>query len=64
MRLVCAFLLSSSILTAWELLPATGPGEDLDLETGAGLFKNPEDLQNFEKRIHVEENEINNLDLN
>lgn len=49
---------------AQEQTPATEAGEDFDLYGVIGLFEDAEDLEDFEKRINQEENEINNLDLN
>lgn len=47
-----------------ELTPATEAGEDFDLYGVLGLFEEAEDLEDFEKKINSEDNDINNLDLN
>jgi hypothetical protein len=44
--------------------PATEAGEDFDLYGAIGLFEESEDLQDFEKKLNRQENEVNNLDLN
>ncbi len=61
---ITLFLVSSIFLYAQEQTPATEAGEDFDLEAVVGLFEDAEDLEDFEKRINSEDNEINNLDLN
>jgi hypothetical protein len=43
---------------------ATEAGEDFDLYAAISLFENAEDLEDFEKKLNSEENDVNNLDLN
>jgi len=57
-------LLSNSILIAQEQEPATEAGEDFDLYGVLGIFEESEDLEDFEKKINSEDNDVNNLDLN
>ncbi len=40
------------------------PGDNFDLYGAMELFKNAESLEDFEKAINTEKNQINNLDLN
>ncbi len=49
---------------AQEQTPATEAGEDFDLYGVIGLFEESEDLEDFEKKINSEDNDVNNLDLN
>lgn len=49
---------------AQEQTPATEAGEDFDLYGVLGLFEESEDLEDFEKKINSEDNDVNNLDLN
>jgi hypothetical protein len=44
--------------------PATEAGEDFDLYAAIGLFEESEDLEDFEKKLNSEANDVNNLDLN
>lgn len=64
--LMTALIMFFAIYTivAQDETPATEAGEDFDLEAVVGLFEEAEDLEDFEKKINEEENEINNLDLN
>ena len=63
-------IISSLVITclinvhAQELTPATEAGEDFDLQGVIGLFENSTDLEDFEKKINSEKNDVNNLDLN
>ena len=43
---------------------ATEAAEDLDLYGVAELLQRSESLEDFEKRLNLESNEVNNLDLN
>lgn len=40
------------------------PGDNLDLQGVMELFKNSQNLEEFEKAINTESNQVNNLDLN
>lgn len=51
-------------LRAQELTPATEAGEDFDLYGVVGLFEESEDLEDFEKKLNSQDNDVNNLDLN
>jgi hypothetical protein len=51
-------------LSAQDTDPATEAAEDLDLYGVAELLKASESLEDFEKRLNQESNEVNNLDLN
>ena len=44
--------------------PATEAGEDFDLYGAMSLFEEAEDLEDFEKKLNSESNDVNNLDLN
>ncbi len=44
--------------------PATEAGEDFDLYGVISLFEQSEDLEDFEKKLNSEDNDVNNLDLN
>ena len=57
-------LLVNTLLIAQEQEPATEAGEDFDLSGVLGIFEESEDLEDFEKKINSEENDVNNLDLN
>jgi hypothetical protein len=58
-----AFAASPAVM-AQEAEPATQAAEDLDLYGVAELLKASESLEDFEKRLNQESNEVNNLDLN
>ena len=58
-----AFVFSSNLL-AQELTPATEAGEDFDLYAAIGLFEEAEDLEDYEKKLNEDSNDVNNLDLN
>ena len=51
-------------LQAQEMEPATEAGEDFDLYAALSLFQNAEDLEDYEKLLNDEANDVNNLDLN
>lgn len=57
-------LLMLCYVYAQEHTPATEAGEDFDLYGVIGLFEESEDLEDFEKKINGEDNDVNNLDLN
>jgi len=59
-----SLLLVSSFIYAQDQEPATEAGEDFDLYGVLGIFEESEDLEDFEKKINSEENDVNNLDLN
>lgn len=40
------------------------PGDNFSLEGALDLFKNSKDLEDFEKKLNIEDSGINNLDLN
>jgi len=61
---VILLLTLNSLLLAQEQEPATEAGEDFDLSGVIGIFEESEDLEDFEKKINSEENDVNNLDLN
>ena len=44
--------------------PATEAGEDFDLYAVMGLFEDAKDLEDFEKKLNSQDNDVNNLDLN
>lgn len=57
-------LLMLCYVYAQEQTPATEAGEDFDLYGVIGLFEDSEDLEDFEKKLNGEDNDVNNLDLN
>jgi hypothetical protein len=59
-----AALLITPALLAQDAEPATEAAENLDLYGVAELLKDSESLEDFEKRLNQESNEVNNLDLN
>jgi hypothetical protein len=59
-----AALLITPALLAQDAEPATEAAEDLDLYGVAELLKESESIEDFEKRLNQESNEVNNLDLN
>lgn len=63
---ITAFLLliMFNIVYAQEQTPATEAGEDFDLYGVIGIFEESEDLEDFEKKLNSEDNDVNNLDLN
>jgi hypothetical protein len=62
--IVAAALAGSPALLAQDAEPATEAAENLDLYGVAELLKASESLEDFEKRLNQESNEVNNLDLN
>jgi hypothetical protein len=58
------FLFQTCFVFGQEQTPATEAGEDFDLYGVIGLFEESEDLEDFEKKINGEDNDVNNLDLN
>ncbi len=54
----------TSILFAQAQDPATEAGEDFDLYAAISLFENAEDLEDYEKKLNSQDNDVNNLDLN
>jgi len=44
--------------------PATEAGDDFDLYGAIGLFEDAEDIEDHEKKLNSEANDVNNLDLN
>ena len=59
--ILCVIL---SNVNAQEQQPATEAGEDFDLYGVISLFEEARDLEDFEKKINSEDNDVNNLDLN
>lgn len=57
--LFCSFLQSQS-----EVEPTGFDGDHFSLEGAIDLFKNSSSLEDFEKKLNEEKNNINNLDLN
>ena len=66
MRLIVTQLLLFMVffVHAQEQTPATEAGEDFDLYGVIGLFEDSKDLEDFEKKLNGEDNDVNNLDLN
>jgi hypothetical protein len=68
-RKIVAFIFAAALsitptLLAQNAEPATEAAEDLDLYGVAELLKDSQSLEDFEKRLNQESNEVNNLDLN
>ncbi|MEO1260047.1 MAG: hypothetical protein AAFZ15_14735 [Bacteroidota bacterium] len=64
-------VLSLFLLPAWTNAQSTigadstgMPGDHFSLEGALELFKNSESLEDFEKKLNQEKNDVNNLDLN
>lgn len=58
-------LFSSFLLNAQSAIEPTGyDGDHFSLEGALDLFKNSSSLEDFEKKLNEEKNNINNLDLN
>ncbi|MCK5694400.1 MAG: hypothetical protein KAI08_16160 [Bacteroidales bacterium] len=58
------FFMLGLTLMAQEQEPATEAGDDFDLYGAIGLFEDAEDIEDFEKKLNDEANDVNNLDLN
>ena len=55
----------TSLITAQTEIELTGfDGDNFSLEGAIDLFKQSSSLENFEKQLNDEKNNINNLDLN
>jgi hypothetical protein len=61
---IAAAVVAAPILHAQDTEPATEAAEGLDLYGVAELLKESESIEDFEKRLNQESNEVNNLDLN
>lgn len=60
-----AFMLVGRQASAQTEIDSTGfPGDGLSLEAVLDLFKKSESLEDFEKKLNQESNEVNNLDIN
>jgi hypothetical protein len=67
-HLICTIIISfffTSLITAQTEIELTGfDGDNFSLEGAIDLFKQSSSLENFEKQLNDEKNNINNLDLN
>ena len=61
--LILLFLSTPAFAQDAEITPTTEAGENLDLVAVLDLFQDSESLEEFEKALNTEENEINNIDL-
>ncbi len=66
---VAVFLLGANFLIAQNqnvnTADSTGlPGDHFSLEGALDLFKSSNSLEDFEKKLNIEDNSVNNLDLN
>ncbi|MFZ1688027.1 MAG: hypothetical protein WAU70_11425 [Flavobacteriales bacterium] len=58
-------LLATTLVNAQAPADSTGlPGDHFSLEGALNLFKQAKDLDDFEKSLNTESNNVNNLDLN
>ena len=67
MKIRVVFTLLALLIMALPMqaqTPATEAGEDFDLQAAIGLFENAEDLEDLEKKLNSQDNDVNNLDLN
>ena len=63
--LIVAFLFSISFVSAQENAEPTGfDGDNFSLEGALEMFKTSESLEDFEKKLNIQDNNVNNLDLN
>ncbi len=62
--LVMVFAFVALIMQTKAQTPATEAGEDFDLFAAMDLFEDSEDLEDFEKKLNSQDNDVNNLDLN